>query len=101
MTAPKVITKSDPRRLVIEWTDGITTELSARELRDVCPCAHCVDEHTGRRRYDPARTPADIETRDVRLVGHYALAIGFSDSHDYGIFPWPMLRAAGSSTNRP
>ena len=92
MTTPKVITKSDPRRLAIEWTDGSTSELSARELRDRCPCAHCVDEHTGRRRHDPGTTPPDIETRNVRLVGHYALAIGFSDGHDSGIFPWSMLR---------
>ncbi len=91
MLQPRVITKSDPRKLVIEWSNGTSTELSARELRNLCPCAHCVDEHSGRRRYDTGSTPPDIETRNVRLVGHYALAIGFSDSHDLGIYPWKLL----------
>ncbi len=91
MLQPKVITKSDPTRLVIEWTDGETTERSAAELRNLCPCAFCVDEHTGIQRYDTESTAADLETRNVRLVGHYALAIGFSDGHDLGIFPWQLL----------
>ena len=30
---PKVITKSDPTRLVIEWADGVETTLTAPELR--------------------------------------------------------------------
>lgn len=92
---PKVITKSDPSRLTVEWQDGATTALSAVELRGICPCAWCVDEHTGVRRYDPSTTPLDIETRDVSLVGHYALAVGFSDGHDTGIFTYRQLRDAG------
>ena len=92
---PKVITKSDPTRLRIEWSDEAETEFSARELRNLCPCANCVDEHTGRQRYDRSSTPAEIETRHVSLVGHYALAIGFSDGHDTGIFTYRQLRAAG------
>jgi DUF971 family protein len=92
---PKVITKSDPTALRIEWADGGLTVLSAVALRGICPCAWCVDEHTGVRRYDPASTPADIETRDVSLVGHYALSIGFSDGHDTGIFTYRQLREVG------
>lgn len=95
-TQPRVITKSDPTRLVIEWQDGATTELSAVELRNMCPCAYCVDEHTGRQRYDQSSTAADIETRNVALVGHYALSIGFSDGHDTGIFTYRALRAASA-----
>ena len=94
-TQPRVITKSDPTRLVVEWADGGRTELTAVELRNLCPCANCVDEHTGRQRYDRSSTPADLETRHVSLVGHYALAIGFSDGHDTGIFTYRQLRAAG------
>lgn len=91
MLQPKVITKSDPTRLVIQWADGAETERSAAELRNLCPCAYCVDEHTGQQRYDTSSTPSNIETRNVRLVGHYALSIGFSDGHDLGIFPWQLI----------
>jgi len=92
---PRVITKSDPSKLAIDWFDGGTTTLTAVELRDICPCAHCVDEHSGVRRHDPATTSADIETRNVSLVGHYALSIDFSDGHSTGIFTYKMLREAG------
>jgi DUF971 family protein len=93
--APKVITKSDPRRLRIEWQDGTLSEWSAQELRNLCPCAWCVDEHSGVRQHDASRTSADIETRNVSLVGRYALSLGFSDGHDTGIFTYRMLREAG------
>jgi DUF971 family protein len=38
-SAPRVITRSDPTKLVIEWADGHRTEYSAAELRRICPCA--------------------------------------------------------------
>ena len=91
---PRVITKSDPTLVVIEWQDGATTSLAAVELRNLCPCANCVDELTGRQRYDRSSTPPDIETTHVGLVGHYALSINFSDGHDTGIFTYRMLRTA-------
>lgn len=94
---PRVITKSDPTRLTIEWGDGATTVLTAVELRNLCPCAHCVDEHTGVRKHDPSTTAADLETRRVALVGHYALSIDFADGHSTGIFPYRLLRAAGDA----
>lgn len=91
-TRPKVITKSDPTRVTIEWADGHTSELSARALRDMCPCAHCVDEVTGRPIHDPSTTDPNIRTTDVSLVGLYALSIAFSDGHHTGIYPFRMLR---------
>ncbi len=89
---PSVITKSDPKRIVIEWDDGHKTDYSTKELRGLCPCAACVNELTGRRMHDPMSVPDDIETRTVSLVGHYAITIGFSDSHSTGIFPFAYLR---------
>ena len=89
---PTVITKSDPTRLVIEWDDGHTTTYSAAELRGLCPCAACVNELTGVRMHDPGSVPASLTTSEVALVGHYALSIGFSDSHATGIFPFAFLR---------
>jgi DUF971 family protein len=89
------IKKSDPKGLEIRWADGALSTFSAKGLRDICPCAWCVDEHSGIRRHDPASTPNDLETRAVSLVGHYALAIGFSDGHDTGIYPYPLLRRTG------
>ena len=96
-TTPRVITKSDPARVVIEWADEVETTLTARELRSICQCANCVDEVSGRRVHDPASVPSDLTTQDVTLVGHYALAIRFSDGHDTGIYTFDHLRRAGDA----
>jgi len=89
---PRVITKSDPTRVVIDWADGHRTEYSARELRQMCPCAGCVDELSGRRTLDVGAVPADIVTSGVALVGNYAITMRFSDGHGTGIYPFRMLR---------
>ncbi len=89
---PRVITKSDPTRVSIEWSDGHSTVYTARELRQICPCAGCVDELTGKRTHDPTTVPGDMVTQNVALVGNYAITIRFSDGHETGIYPFRMLR---------
>ncbi len=98
---PRTITKSDPARLVIEWSDGATHDLPAPTLRDACPCARCVDEHTGAQRYDAKTTSDDLRTSNVELCGNYALSIDFSDGHNTGIFTWTRLRQMGDRLQRP
>jgi len=90
---PRLIIKSDPTKVVIEWTDGARTVYSAAQLRAICPCARCVNELTGVRMHDAAGVPPDLLQQDARMVGNYALAFRFSDGHDTGIFPFPMLRS--------
>jgi DUF971 family protein len=89
---PTVITKSDPTRIVIAWADGHRTEYTTRRLRQMCPCAGCVDEMSGKRTLDTERVPADISTSTVALVGNYGITIRFSDGHGTGIYPFRMLR---------
>lgn len=89
---PRVITKSDPSGLTVEWNDGHTTRYRASQLRAICPCARCVDESTGARTHDPTSVPANLTQIDVRLVGNYAVSIQFSDGHGTGIYPFRFLR---------
>ena len=89
---PRVITKSDPTRIDIEWDDGHHTVYAAGQLRALCPCASCVDENTGIRVHDPTTVPADLVHTEVQLVGHYAISLRFSDGHHTGIYPFVMLR---------
>lgn len=89
---PRLIRRSDPTRLEIQWADGATSHYSAAELRAACPCARCVNEVTGVRMHNPASVPADLRQHDGKLVGNYALSFRFSDGHDTGIFPFRMLR---------
>lgn len=92
-TTPLVIRKSDPRRLAVEWSDGHETVYTAAELRSICPCAMCVNELSGERMHDPASVPPDLEQREAKLVGHYAITLTFSDGHHTGIFTFPFLRS--------
>lgn len=90
---PKVIRKSDPTRIEVEWSDGARTNYSAAELRRICPCAKCVNELTGVRTLDPGTIPDDLTQSEAALVGHYGLSLRFSDGHHTGIFSFVFLRA--------
>lgn len=92
---PAVVNASlapDRKHLALTWDDGKTSIGSARQLRQTCPCAACVDEWTNKRTLDPEKVPADITVKDVATVGNYALALVFSDGHGTGIYPWKHLR---------
>lgn len=91
--APTSIRRSDPSRVEIAWSDGVTTAFTAAQLRGLCPCAQCVDELSGVRRHDPANVPADLTQADLALVGNYALSMRFSDGHHTGIYTFEFLRS--------
>jgi DUF971 family protein len=82
----------DQQVLTIRWDDGKRTAVTARALRQSCPCAECVDEWTRQRTFDQEKVSADIRILEVRPVGNYALAFQFSDAHATGIFNWTLLR---------
>ena len=83
---PRVIQRSDPSRVEIEWADGHRTVYTPSELRRLCPCAQCVNEVTGERMLDPASVPDGVTLSDLRLVGNYAVAVRWSDGHETGIY---------------
>jgi len=91
-TAIHMDVTSDGRVLRLHWEDGKRTASTARALRLACPCAACVDEWTSARTLDPASVPETLTIQEVAPVGNYALRISFSDQHNTGIFPWPVLR---------
>ena len=91
-TQPKVIERSVPGQITIEWSDNVTSLFTAAELRSICPCAGCVSETTGQRTHDPATVPADLKQSGLKLVGNYAIDMTFSDGHNTGIFTFQFLR---------
>ena len=95
---PRVITRSDPSRVSIEWSDDHTTVYTAAQLRAMCPCARCVDEMSGIRTHDPKSVPDDLTQTDLTMVGNYAIALQFSDGHNTGIFPFVTLRKLDPAT---
>jgi DUF971 family protein len=93
--ATAVDLSGDGRTLTLTWDDGQRTQVSARALRQACPCAECVDEWTQKRTLDPEKVPEDLRILDVGQVGNYALKFTFGDAHQTGIFNWSLLRQQG------
>lgn len=78
--------------LTIEWSDGVVAHYPFFYLRDVCPCAGCVDEISGEKVLDPKAIPKDIHVRNAEYVGNYALRLDWSDGHNTGIYTFRFLR---------
>lgn len=79
-------------RLRIAWHDGTQSLFEPRTLRLRCPCAGCVDEHTGQRILVPGMVPDDVYPTAIHYVGRYALQFMWSDGHSTGIYPFEYLR---------
>jgi DUF971 family protein len=83
---------ADQQRLSLRWSDGVESAVSARTLRQHCPCAECVEEWTGRRTFAEASIPEGMKLVEVQPMGNYALTFTFGDLHRTGIFKWDYLR---------
>ncbi len=93
MILPQNIDSPSPQSIRIQWRDGHLSLYSSRTLRLQCPCASCVNEWTGERTVRDEAIPPDIRPTSWSLVGQYALAIGFSDGHNTGIYSFDLLRS--------
>jgi DUF971 family protein len=92
---PESIDVSPAQEFLIRWPGGVLATIPSRRLREICPCAECVEEFTGRKLLDPAAIPADIHPREISPVGNYAIQITWSDGHSTGLYTWQTLRKAG------
>lgn len=92
---PVRIDVKDPKRVVVEFSDGKTLSYSPHFLRTQCPCAGCVDERTGRRTIQPGDVPLDVRLTGADPVGRYALRLTFSDGHSTGLYTFEVLRKLG------
>lgn len=91
-TAVKVDVSTDKQQLHFDWDDGAHTTASARQLRQQCPCAECVEEWSGRRTFELTSIPEGMQVIDVAPVGNYALCFTFGDNHKTGLFTWELVR---------
>ena len=92
MIQPKKVFRTRDGRLGFEWNDGSRGACGIRELRLACPCALCVDEHTGEKLLDESTVGNDITLVKVQSIGRYAAGLTFSDGHNSGIYPYDKLK---------
>ena len=89
---PSEINRHDEQLcLQFVWPDGVDVMIPYRVVRLACPCAHCVDEWTGKPLLDPDTLPEDIAIESMELRGNYALKISWTDGHDTGLYTWARL----------
>ena len=89
---PLEITRANVHDVRIRWRDGHETLFPARDLRLACPCAGCVDETTGEKRFTPETIRQDVHPLKISPVGRYAITIEWSDGHRTGIYTFTKLR---------
>ena len=89
---PTEIRKFGARELKITWSDGHASVYPFRYLRQICPCASCVDEMSGKQVLDKDSVAQNLEGLKVDQIGHYALRFEFSDGHNTGLYPFRLLR---------
>ena len=91
---PEAIDLNARGEFEIAWPGGRVAIIPAFTLRDLCPCAGCIEEGTGKKILDPSSIPLDIRANQIDPVGAYAIQIRWSDGHDTGLYTWDLLRAA-------
>src|SRR5262245_45350008 len=79
------------RTLEITWADGHRSALPNELLRGYCPCASC-QGHSGSIRF---QTGGNLDIREIKQVGNYALSFDWGDAHDSGIYSFRYLRSLG------
>lgn len=92
MISPIFIFKTEAGEIGFKWDDGTHSLFNLRELRIFCPCALCVDEHTGERILDPKTIPDPISILKIQSIGRYAVGISWSDGHQSGIYSYKFLK---------
>lgn len=91
---------NDSGHLVIEWSDGVTTNHSMQQLRKECPCATCRSERDKMQAKGPTLrvisgpVPTEKTARIVEFspVGRYALSFVWNDGHSTGIYTYEFLK---------
>lgn len=93
VTAPQaIVLAKDQRSVSLTWADGAISTVSARRLRQYCPCAECVEEWSGKRTFEVDTIDPDMKAIAAESVGNYAVSFTFGDAHRTGIYQWAYLR---------
>jgi DUF971 family protein len=98
--APVRIDPYSSTEMLIEWNTGERFALPFREVRFLCPCAHCLDELTGRRKIQRGDVREDIRPAFVQVVGRYALQVTWTDGHQAGVYHFDFLHDLCGASGR-
>ncbi len=93
---PVQFKKVNEGEIRVRWDDGKEFTVSAKYLRDRCPCASCAGESILWREYKPSPlqilTPGKYSLKSAEVVGNYAIALTWADGHNTGLYAFDHLR---------
>ncbi|MCO6466005.1 MAG: DUF971 domain-containing protein [Bradyrhizobiaceae bacterium] len=95
MSQPLKLKRRNAAVLCSIWPDGFESCILFSDLRDACPCAHCIGEEVmGQKVYIGRKVfaPGMNELVDLKPVGNYAIQALWKDGHDSGIYTFDLLR---------
>ena len=79
----------------IKFDDDSEYDLSAKQLRDMCPCAMCKGEEILFKKYIPVQqniSPEGYRLESAEPVGNYAVRLFWKDGHNTGIYTWDYIK---------
>ena len=80
----------------LKFSDGFEAEVTAKKLRDNCPCAECSGEEVLMHKYRPQGkkeiTDEGYDLENAEPVGYYAIRLYWKDGHNSGIYTWEHLK---------
>ena len=101
MKTPTLLAPEAADGLRIEWGPESAYLLNYVELRYYCPCAACVDEHTGQRTVQKTDVAPDVRVMRADPIGRYAVQFHFSDGHRTGVYHFDRLWELSVKTGMP
>ena len=93
----KKISGVSPTEAELIWQNGDRYLVSYKDLRYLCPCASCVDEHTGKRMIERSQVAEGIKPTKAVPVGRYAINIRWNDGHETGLYGFDTLYHASTT----
>lgn len=93
LTEFKKITGSD--KYSVKFDDGSSGEITAKALRENCPCAECKGEEVLLYKFTPKEknyTENSFIMEKAQPVGNYAIQFFWKDGHSTGIYKWEYLK---------
>lgn len=87
----------------ISFDDGMEFDVTAKLLRENCPCAGCKGEEVLLYKYTPQNkaplTEESFMLEKAEIVGNYAIQLRWKDGHDTGLYNWNFLRELAQLKN--
>lgn len=90
---------ADTNSFHVKFDDGFEADITAKTLRENCPCASCSGEEVLFHKYVPQPKILSEDSfilEKAQSSGNYALQLTWKDGHNTGMYRWEFLKELAS-----